>query len=295
MSRTSRSNSSFRIRLILLMGFATVMMAAPPNRVTRPVDAGRTRTIAGNLHRQAQPQYDRGEVDQAMHMDYMLLVVKPSAAQQTELDGLLADQQNPSSPNFHQWLTPEQFGNRFGLSTGDRSKVVAWLTSQGFNVNESGRARNWVAFSGTAGQVSQALHTPIHRFQVNGVSHFANAAEPSVPEALADVTGGFLGLDDFLPESFARLVQPDFNSGTSHFLVPEDYGTIYNIAPLYKAGIDGTGQSIAIVGQSAVVLADLAAFKTRYNLPANVPKLVLYSGVDPGLTGSQLEGNLDLE
>ena len=151
MSRTSRSNSSFRIRLILLMGFATVMMAAPPNRITRPVDASRTRVIAGNLHRQAQPQYDQGAVDQAMHMDYMLLVVKPSAAQQTELDGLLADQQNPSSPNFHQWLTPEQFGNRFGLSTGDRSKVVAWLTSQGFNVNESGRARNWVAFSGTAG------------------------------------------------------------------------------------------------------------------------------------------------
>ena len=117
-----------------------------------------------------------------------------------------------------------------------------------------------------------------------------------MPEALADVTGGFLGLDDFLPESFARLVQPDFNSGTSHFLVPEDYGTIYNIAPLYKAGIDGTGQSIAVVGESDVLLSDLRAFRTRYNLPANDPKMMLYSSTDPGFnTSAQLEANLDLE
>ena len=84
----------------------------------------------------------------------------------------------PPRPLYHHWLTPEEFGNRFGLSPADHSKVVAWLTSAGFTVNESGRGRNWIAFSGTAGQVSRALHTPIHRFQVDGETHYANTAEP---------------------------------------------------------------------------------------------------------------------
>jgi len=268
--------------------------AAVPNRITRPVDPGRTRVVGGSLHRLADPQFDQGAADPAMPMDYMILVFKPSAAQQAELDSLLADQQNPSSPLFRQWLTPEEFGNRFGLSASDHSKAVAWLTSQGFTVNQSGRARNWVAFSGTAGQVSRSLQTPIHRFRVNGEMHFANTTEPSVPEALSDVAGGFLGLNDFQPQSFARLVPPDFNSGTSHFLVPEDFATIYNVAPLYKGGIDGTGQSIAIVGTSDVSLTDIRAFRTRYNLPANDPKMLPF-GTDPGFNGAQAEGNLDLE
>jgi uncharacterized protein (TIGR03437 family) len=250
--------------------------------------------IAGNIHHQAQPQDDRGAVDPSMHMDYMVLVAKPSAAQQTELDGLLADQQNPSSPYFHQWLTPEEFGSRFGLSTSDHSKLVAWLTSEGFKVNESARGRNWVAFSGTANQVSKSLHTPIHRFHVDGETHFANSGDPSVPEALADVVWGFLGLDDFYPRSYAYPV-PDYNVGTSHFLVPEDFATIYDIAPLYKAGIDGTGQKIAVVGQSEVALSDIRAFRTRYNLPPNDPQFIPYTGASPGFNGAQVEGNLDLE
>jgi uncharacterized protein (TIGR03437 family) len=289
-------SSMLQTRLIVTSLLATgLLTAAPPDRITRPVDAGRTRTIAGPVRSQADPQFDQGAMDPASRIDDIVLIFKPSAGQQADLDRLLADQQNPSSPHFRQWLTPEQFGQRFGLSSGDHSKVVAWLTSQGLRVNQSGRARNWVSFSGTAGQVSQALHTSIHRFAVNGVTHFANTSEPSVPEALADIAGGFLGLDDFQPQSQARIVGPAYNSGNSHFLVPEDYATIYDIAPLYKAGFDGTGQSIVVVGESDVLLSDLRAFRTRYNLPANDPKMMLYSTTDPGFNGAQVEGNLDLE
>src|SRR5258708_2312158 len=102
----------------------------------------------------------------------------------------------------------------------------------------------------------------MRRFQVDGEKHYANESEASVPEALADVVAGFQGLDDFYPKSMAIPVSPDFTSGGSHFLVPEDYATIYNIAPLYQAGLDGTGQSIAIVGQSNVLLSDIRAFRT---------------------------------
>jgi subtilase family serine protease len=227
-------------------------------------------------------------------MDYMLLVVQPSAAQQAELDLLLAGQQNPSSPLYRQWLTPEEFGNRFGLSPADHSKVVAWLTSQGLAVNESGRGRNWIAFSGAAAQVSRALKTPIDRFQVGGETHYANTIEPSVPEALADVIGGFIGLDDFHLQPFVLRVSPEYNSGSSHYLAPADFATIYDVGPLYQAGFDGTGQSIAVVGESSVAITDIRAFRTRFNLPANDPKMVLY-GADPGANGAQIEGDLDLE
>ncbi len=279
---------------VLLAGFAGSSVAAVPDRVARPVDAGQIRAVPGSLHRSAQPEFDRGAVDPGMRMDYMLLFIRPSAAEQSDLDQLLADQQNPSSPRFHQWLTPEQFGSRFGLSSSDHSKIVAWLSSEGFTVNETGRGRNWIAFSGTAGQVSRALHTPIHRFEARGETHFANTTAPSVPEALADMVGGFLGLNNFRLKSFAHLVPPDYNSGSSHYLTPEDYGTIYNIAPLYQSGIDGTGQSIAIVGESDVLLSDIRAFRTRYNFPPNDPKMILF-GSDPGSNGAQVEGNLDLE
>jgi len=115
---------------ILALGFAGASAAAVPDRVTSPVNVNQTRILSGHARSLAQPQFDRGPVDPALRMDYMLLVVQPSAAQQAELDLLLAGQQNPSSPLYRQWLTPEEFGNRFGLSPADHSKVVAWLTSR---------------------------------------------------------------------------------------------------------------------------------------------------------------------
>jgi len=275
---------------------ALELSAAPRDRISRSIDARRTRALTGSVSPSAKIGLDQGVADQNMRLDDLVLLLKPSDAQQADLDRLLADQQNPSSPRFHQWLTPEEFGERFGLSAADHSKIVAWLVAEGFTVRERSRARNWIAFGGTAGQVAKSLRAQIHRMQVNGQTHYANLTEAAVPEALADVVNGFLGLDDFQPKSMAHLAVPQFNSGSSHYLAPDDYGTIYNIAPLYQAGVDGTGQSIAIIGQSNILLSDIRAFRTRYNLPANDPKVLLYGTTDPGFSsGAQLEANLDIE
>jgi uncharacterized protein (TIGR03437 family) len=278
--------------LLMLTGYSA---AATPDRITRPVDDTRTRTVAGDVHHLAQPQYDRGAADPRTPMDYMVFLVKPSASQQAELTQLLSDQQNPGSPQYHKWLTPEAFGERFGLSEGDLAKVAGWLKSQGFAIEHQARGRNWIAFSGAAAQTARALHTSIHRYVTDGETHFANATEPSVPEALADVAGGFLGLNNFPMQPAVRLAQPEYNTGSSHFLAPTDFATIYDLAPLYQAGLDGTGQSIAVVGESDVLATDLSGFRAHYSLPANPPRLVLYSGVDPGYNGAEVEGALDLE
>jgi uncharacterized protein (TIGR03437 family) len=284
-----------RSRIILGTFCASTLLGAPPDRITRLVDSQHTRVVTGSLHRLAAPQFDKGPVDPGMRMEYMQIFAKPSATQQAGLDQLLADQQNPSSKQFHKWLTPEEFGNRFGLSPGDHAKIVAWLQAEGFFINELARGRNWVAFSGTADQVSRSLHTSIHRYQVNGETHFANLTELSVPEALADVTGGFIGLNDFklTSQSEPHLI-PEYNAGSNHNLIPADFATIYNISPLYQAGLDGAGASIAVIGGSNVLLSDLASFQKSLNLPANVPKIILYGGSDPGFNNGW-EGTHDLE
>lgn len=274
---------------------AALLSAAPPSRITRSLDLSRTASLPGHVHRLAQPRSDRGAVDPAKKLNYMMLLVKPSAAQQADLDRLLFDQQNPASPSYRSWLSPEQFAARFGLNSSDQSKIVAWLTSQGFAVDHLARSANWIAFTGTAAQVSNALHTPIHQFEVAGVMHFANTQVPSVPEALSDVVGGFMGLDDFLPVPNAKMIQPNDNLGNAHYMAPADFSTIYDLGPLTAAGIDGTGQTIAVVGQSDILLADIAKFRTTYGLPANVPKLLNYGTTDPGLNGAQFEANLDIE
>ena len=289
-------NCSCRLAALALAS-ASVLFAGPADRVTGRIDASRVHVLPGSVHRLATPQSDRGAVDPTMRMESMMLLVKPSAAQQAELNQLLADQQNPSSPQFRKWLTPEAFGARFGLTTGDHSKVVAWLSSQGFEVKESGRARNWVMFSGTAGQVENALHTQIHRYEVNGEKHFANATPVAVPEVLVDMVGGVTGLHDFQAKSGVRKETPKFNSGTSHFLVPEDFATIYDVMPIASAGIDGTGVNIGIIGFSQLQVSDIEMFQTKYNLPVKDPKSVVV-GTNPGvvLAGNDLlEADLDIE
>src|SRR5437762_9671410 len=133
--------------------------AAPANRISRPIDNSRVHVLSGGVHRLAQPQNDRGEVAASTPLTHITLMVKQTPGQRAELERLLADQQNPSSPQFHKWLTPDEYGARFGLSPSDHSKVAAWLASEGFQVKESARGRNWIAFSGTAGQVALSLHT----------------------------------------------------------------------------------------------------------------------------------------
>ncbi len=294
-------------QLAALAMLAAAAAAATPDRIAGPVNDAVTQRIPAGVHPLAQARYDRGAADPAMPLAYVILAVKPSTAQQADLDALLAAQQIPSSPLFHRWLTPEQFGGRFGLSGGDISKLAAWLRAHGLTVKRIARARNWLAFGGTAGQVAAALHTSFHTFQVDGETHFANVTPPAVPAALAGVIGGFLGLDDFHLKSYARPVPiqpaaagaaPRYTSPSgNHYLSPQDFATIYDVTSLYQGtpAIDGAGQNIAVVGLSDVDIADIEAFRNTYSLPANDPQMILYSGIDPGYNGAQVEGTLDLE
>lgn len=300
------ANAAFPVRIVsagLLLSLFLSAQERPPatqaNRIAGRLEATHWAGIKGNIHPKARPEYDRGPVDPALQLDYVVLALKPSPVQQTDLDRLLAEEQNPRSPNFHKWLTPEQFADRFGASPSDMAQIAGWLESQGLAIVRIARGRNFVAFKGSAAQVEAALHVELHRFLVDGELHFANATEPSVPEAIRPFTIGFLGLDDFLvkPSPLVASAVANFTTGTAHTLAPGDIASIYDVAPLYGTGIDGSGQKLAIIGQSNVNLADIRAFRAQYGLSANDPVPMLVPGsADPGIrSGDATESDLDLE
>jgi subtilase family serine protease len=215
------------------------------------------------------------------------------------LETLLEAQQNARSPLYQKWLTPEEFGARFGVSEHDARVVADWLERNGMTVEPLPASRRWIMFSGMAGQVESAFHTEIHSFRVNGELHRANMTDPEVPQALAAVIGGVVSLHDFLAQPqmfFGGTVAPQFTNGTEHFTTPGDLSTIYDLRPLYNTGISGSGQSIAVVGRSNVALRDTQLFRSTYGLPANSPSVIL-NGADPGiLSGNErVEANLDVQ
>src|SRR5207245_1988168 len=107
-------------------------------------------------------------------LPHIVIDFKMSAAQQADLTKLLAEQQDPSNPQYQKWLTPEQYGERFGMSSGDLKKVQHWLQRLGFRNVQISRSRNSISMSGTAALAEYAFETPIHRFALNGTTRYAN-------------------------------------------------------------------------------------------------------------------------
>ncbi|MBS1783885.1 MAG: hypothetical protein JST24_00495 [Acidobacteria bacterium] len=253
-----------------------------------------------------------GFVDGTHPMEQMILSLKMSPEAQLRLNALSVAQQDPTSPYFHRWLTPEQFGALFGASQADLDAVATWLMGQGFTVDGIANGRLAITFSGTAAQVQQAFRTTMKTYRVGGVLRQANATDLSLPEALSGLVSGVVSLTNIprkamntgfrpAPEELrapAKGSNPSYTSSSTgkHYVAPGDFATIYNLKPLYNAGIDGTGTTIAIVGRSNIVLSDIAAFRSNFGLPANQPTVVL-NGADPGTSdsGELGEAMLDAE
>jgi subtilase family serine protease len=276
-------------------------------------------TLKGSVNPQARPANDRGAVAGNLPMDRMVLVLKRGEAQEKSLEAAIQAMHDSKSPQFHQWLTPKQFGILYGPSASDIARLTGWLRSHGFQSIAVAQGRGTIEFSGTASTVSDAFHTAIHSYVVDGKPHFANATNPSIPADIAPVVSGLLSLNNFRKQSDARVIgkmnithpdpggpaqmRPDvtFTNGT-HGVAPGDLWTIYNATPLITAKsnpIDGTGQTVAIAGRSDVSLDDITGFRSTF-LPAPyaaaLPFNQILNGPDPGqVDGDFLEQTLDVE
>ncbi len=287
-------------------------------RITQPVDDSKLTVLKGNTHPLARAEFDRGIAPLDLPMERMLLVLKRSPQQEAALEQLLAEQQDKTSPNFHKWLSPEQFGQQFGPSDSDIQAITTWLETHGFQVTQVAKGRNVIEFSGAAGQVQAAFHTTIHVYEVNGEQHWANASDPEIPTALTPVVEGVATLHNFLKNPLShskgtfirskttgevKPLNPELtlgqtcNPGDLQFpncypVAPYDFATIYNVLPLWNAAssIDGSGQSIGIVGRIDINIADVENFRSFVGLPAKNPNIIV-NGPDPGVATTQPELN----
>jgi len=271
----------------------------PKDRITRFVDDEQRVTLQGNRHPLASAEYDAGPVAPDFPMERMILTLLPDPEQQAALERLVEAQHNPESAYYHQWLTPEQYGERFGVSNDDVAQVTAWLEGHGMRVEEVMAGRRTIVFSGTAAQVQAAFHTPIHVYNVGGELHHANAKDPEIPVALAPVVGGVVSLHDFRSAPLhaqVRKVSPEFTAGGAHFLAPADFATIYDLGPAYQQSINGNGQAVAIVARSNIKLSDIQQFRSFAGLSANNPQIIV-NGTDPGIFSfnEETEAVLDAE
>src|SRR5213080_1981843 len=277
----------------------------PVARITTVVDDADRTTIYGTHPVMARTEDEAGRVPLGSKFEGISIAFSRTPAQEADLQALLAAQQDPTSPLYAKWLTPDEFGARFGLADSDIAKVQSWVGQHGFTVESVSRSKNRISFSGTVEQVEAAFGTEMHYYKVNGETHFAPSRDVSVPAALSSVVQTVTNLSSFRPKSHIsgrgprRVVSPDFTSSQSgnHFLTPKDVATIYDINPAYKAGYNGAGQSIAVVGQSAIVLSDIEHFQTAAGFAVKDPTLVLVpnTGTATIRSGDESESDLDLE
>lgn len=284
--------------------------------IVESLDETRLTALQGNTHPMAQLQYDQGAAPASLPMRRMLLVLKRSSEQEANLRQLLEDQQDKSSPHYHQWLTPEHYGEQFGPADNDILTVTTWLQSHGFEVTQVSKGRTVIEFSGTASQVQNALHASIHKYVVNGEEHWANAGDPQIPAALAPAVAGVDSLNNFPRKaqnayagSYSELTKqllpanPNFTGcvvfSGCYGVSPYDFATIYDVLPLWNAGIDGTGQTIAIVGRTNINPQDATNFWNMFGLdsvraPQPALKITL-NGPDPGINGDEAEADIDTQ
>jgi Pro-kumamolisin, activation domain/Bacterial Ig-like domain (group 3) len=314
--------------LIFFLSCAIQTAAQSPNtapRITQAIDEANLVVLRGNTHPLALPKYDQGAAPASLPMQRMLLVLQRSPQQEAALDQLLEQQQDNSSPNYHRWLTPQQFGADFGPAAADIQTVTAWLQSHGFQVTRASKGGIVIEFSGTAGQVQETFHTAIHKYVVNLQQQYANSSDPQIPAALVPVVAGVRSLNNFPVQAmnhpagvFRRdkdsgkilpvgpLPIPQFNAGVGcgilggpcEFLGPFDLATIYNVMPLWNATtpIDGTGQTIAIVGDSDINPADWAGFWNMFGVTTPKGTLnIIHDGPAPGIQGDEAEADIDTQ
>jgi pseudomonalisin len=322
MSSPFRTLQAF-LSLPLLVVLALLSVTAPAiaqspvpqtDRIAPNADLRSTTRISGHVPAWAVAANDAGPAPASGTLR-LTFVLSRSAERQAAFAQLLADQQNPSSPSFHHWLTPQQIGALYGPTQNDLDALSAWLTGQGLQVREIAPSGLFLTAEAPVSTVANALAVNLRSFSLRDPAsgqtsiHIATTSEPAIPSAFASVVSAIKGLSDapVYAMHHTRLVTngngsaaaPQLTTSTGdHFITPNDFATLYGISASYQAGITGANQKVAIVGRSRVATSDITSFDTLTGLAANQPNVVVPpTGTDPGVTNTsdQDEATLDVE
>ena len=284
--------------------------AAP--RIVENIDATKLVTLAGHVSPLASAKFDQGAVSAGLPLQHMLLQLRRSPEMEAALEKAVAERENPQSKVYHQWLTAEQLGEKYGPAEADIETVTDWLSAQGFQVNQVYKNGMTIDVTGTAGTVLAAFHTQIHQYKVSGKEHIANATSPQIPAALAPVVSGFVSLNNFMPKPLVSKPGKNFSTpctgcpdgfdGIEQYdEAPADLATIYNVNPLYKAKkpITGKGQTVVVLERTNILPADVTTFRKAFGLSSYAGTFTqIHPGAgctDPGTNADEGEAALDAE
>jgi hypothetical protein len=271
---------------------------------------------------------DLGAAPASTPIGRMQLVLARTSSQQQALEELLANQQNPASPQYRQWLTPNAFGETFGPSRDRLDALTLWLAAQGFTGIRLDAGRSLLEFSGTAAAVHSAFATTIHQLSSGNARAYAALQPPTIPAQFASLVIGFVSLNN-LPGAASAPVTPLLrrnsssgaftplsdeahpettipSNGTVYYgLSPYDFATLYNVTPLWNAAtpITGNGQTIAVVGDTDINPADFVSFRNIFSLPigntANSTGTqylnIIYNGPAPQVLGDEFHADSDTQ
>jgi hypothetical protein len=214
------------------------------------------------------------------------MVLARSPEQEQAIQDLLAAQQNPSSPEYHHWLTPEEVGERFGLSDQDLAAVTSWLQSQNLHVNWVSPSRIFIQFGGAAADLGRAFQTDFQYYSVNGEQRYSVSSDPMVPAALAPAIKAIHGLYTIKlhPHYHVATVSsstPQMTYGANHYVAPADFATIYDL----PTNLTGAGVTIGIVGEGRTDFSDYNNLRALTGSTFANPTEVVptaFGGIDPG-------------
>jgi Pro-kumamolisin, activation domain len=289
-----------------------------PGRITQPIDESKLATLSRNTRPEANAKNDRGRVSDSWDADHMLMVLQRSPDKEQRLVRYIDSLNDRKSANFHHWLNAEELGDKYGVAQKDIDTITGWLQSHGFRVNKVFASRMMIDFSGTAGSIRDAFHTEIHQLDVKGETHFSNMSDPQIPAALAPAVNGIFSLNDFRAEhmyksakdyTFAGCASSTTNPtepGTCYAVTPQDNAVIYNLNPLWSAGISGQGQTIALIedsntyttGTAETTDSDWSTYRSTFGLSGySATYSTVHPGgcTDPGTNGDDGEAAIDVE
>ena len=280
-----------------------------------------TVALSGTRPPQAMKLSSRVAADRALTVHVSFKLRNPE-----ELERLLADLQDPDSPQYHRWLTPEQFNARFGRTPQEVKAVSQWLAGQGLRVMRS--SNRGIGATATAAHAEKAFAVALVGL-ADGAS-YSNASEPRIRSQFADIIGSIDGLDNLrhsapvttrtrqlgssrlaaarrsggLPGRIgpaANAMVGKMSAGSSPAsddtgFGPQDLWTFYDETPPLNGGIDGSGSDcIGIIQDSDYSDASITMFNALFSLPSASVTRVFADVSSPGINSDETEALVDVE
>ena len=228
---------------------------------------------------------------------------------QAELDDLLRGLNDPADPRFGQFLTPQQFADRFSPTQADYDRAVAYARAVGLTVVATHPNRTVIDVAAPAASAERAfgLHLLVYQSRRDGRFFYAPDAEPRVPAGLATVLSGIIGLDNaaqwrpHLRVKQAPILSPlldpfaspfETGSGPNGGLSPSDIKKAYNLANVSQ---NGAGQTLALFELDGYKATDISAYESYFGLAAVPLQNVLVDGYSGAAGSGAAEVTLDIE